>query len=196
MPRKNKSISFDEMIDEIPFGEKWAYIFGTNDSYIIVSSGDVYSSITNMGKTNRWHKLEHRVSRYGYHRVSIKINNKIIDRYVHRLVLETFCPIENMENYDCAHLDDDKDNNNLNNLMWMTRFENNHWNDKIERGASKRRIPVFQYDLDGNYITSFEGLRRAEDATGFDHSKISNCARGKRKEYKGFIWSFIGPDNK
>lgn len=196
MPRKNKSISFDEMINEIPFGEKWAYIFGTNDSYIIVSNGDVYSSVTNMGKTNRWHKLKHRLSRYGYHRVIIKINNKRIDRYVHRLVLETFCPIENMENYDCAHLDDDKDNNNLNNLMWMTRFENNHWNDKIERGASKRRIPVFQYDLDGNYIASFEGLRRAEDATGFDHSKISNCAKGKRKEYKGFIWSFIGPDNK
>ena len=115
---------------------------------------------------------------------------------VHRVILMTWNPIENMENYDCAHLDDDKDNNNLNNLMWMTRFENNHWNDKIERGASKRRIPVFQYDLDGNYITSFEGLRRAENTTGFDRSEISNCAKGKRKEYKGFIWSFIGPDNK
>ena len=196
MPRKNKSISFDKMIDEIPFGEKWAYIFGTNDSYIIVSNGDVYSSVTNMGKTNRWHKLKHRLTKTGYHRVQIKINGERIDQYVHRLVLETFCPIENSKLFDCAHLDDNKDNNNLNNLIWMTRFENNHWNDKVERGASKRRIPVFQYDLDGNYITSFEGLRRAEDATGFDHSKISNCAKGKRKEYKGFIWSFIGPDNK
>ena len=196
MPRKNKSISFDEMIDEIPFGEKWAYIFGTNDSYIIVSNGDVYSSVTNMGKTNRWHKLKHRLTKTGYHRVQIKINGERIDQYVHRLVLETFCPIENSKLFDCAHLDDNKDNNNLNNLIWMTRFENNHWNDKVERGASKRRIPVFQYDLDGNYITSFEGLRRAEDATGFDHSEISNCAKGKRKEYKGFIWSFIGPDNK
>lgn len=196
MPRKNKSISFDEMIDEIPFGEKWAYIFGTNDSYIIVSDGDVYSSVTNMGKTNRWHKLEHRLTKTGYHRVQIKINDERIDQYVHRLVLETFCPIENSKLFDCAHLDDNKDNNNLNNLIWMTRFENNHWNDKVERGASKRRIPVFQYDLDGNYITSFEGLRRTEDATGFDHSKISDCAKGKRKEYKGFIWSFIGPDNK
>ena len=196
MPRKNKSISFDEMIDEIPFGEKWAYIFGTNDSYIIVSNGDVYSSVTNMGKTNRWHKLKHRLTKTGYHRVQIKINGERIDQYVHRLVLETFCPIENSKLFDCAHLDDNKDNNNLNNLIWMTRFEDNHWNDKVERGASKRRIPVFQYDLDGNYITSFEGLRRAEDATGFDHSEISNCAKGKRKEYKGFIWSFIGPDNK
>lgn len=196
MPRKNKSISFDKMIDEIPFGEKWAYIFGTNDSYIIVSNGDVYSSVTNMGKTNRWHKLKHRLTKTGYHRVQIKINGERIDQYVHRLVLETFCPIENSKLFDCAHLDDNKDNNNLNNLIWMTRFENNHWNDKVERGASKRRIPVFQYDLDGNYITSFEGLRRAEDATGFDHSEISNCAKGKRKEYKGFIWSFIGPDNK
>ena len=196
MPRKNKSISFDEMIDEIPFGEKWAYIFGTNDSYIIVSNGDVYSSVTNMGKTNRWHKLKHRLTKTGYHRVQIKINGERIDQYVHRLILETFCPIENSKLFDCAHLDDNKDNNNLNNLIWMTRFENNHWNDKVERGASKRRIPVFQYDLDGNYITSFEGLRRAEDATGFDHSEISNCAKGKRKEYKGFSWSFIGPDNK
>jgi hypothetical protein len=43
---------------------------------------------------------------------------------VHRLVLENFQPIENMENMQVNHKDGDKNNNSLQNLEWVTCQEN------------------------------------------------------------------------
>lgn len=46
---------------------------------------------------------------------------------VHRLVLENFCPIENMGNFQVNHKDGNKTNNKLENLEWATYQENiNH----------------------------------------------------------------------
>ena len=43
---------------------------------------------------------------------------------VHRLVLSTFAPIENMESYDVNHKNGNKLDNRLENLEWCTRSEN------------------------------------------------------------------------
>lgn len=43
---------------------------------------------------------------------------------IHRLVLETFSPIENSEKYQVNHIDGNKMNNNLDNLEWVTPSEN------------------------------------------------------------------------
>ena len=43
---------------------------------------------------------------------------------VHRLVMEAFCPIDNMESFDVNHKDGDKTNNKLSNLEWCTKIEN------------------------------------------------------------------------
>ena len=43
---------------------------------------------------------------------------------VHRLVLSTFNPIENMGDYDVNHKNGDKLDNRLENLEWCTRSEN------------------------------------------------------------------------
>lgn len=63
------------------------------------------------------------VSRCGYEIAPFKldIGMKLL---VHRVVLETFCPVENMEDLDVNHIDGDKLNNNLNNLEWCTKHEN------------------------------------------------------------------------
>ena len=49
-----------------------------------------------------------------------------VDKYVlvHRAVMETFNPVEEMENLQVNHIDGDKSNNCLNNLEWMDRSEN------------------------------------------------------------------------
>jgi hypothetical protein len=43
---------------------------------------------------------------------------------VHRLVMETFNPIENSQNFQINHIDGNKHNNNIHNLEWCTRSEN------------------------------------------------------------------------
>lgn len=45
-------------------------------------------------------------------------------KQIHRLVMETFAPIDNMEQLQVNHKDCNKANNNLSNLEWMTSKEN------------------------------------------------------------------------
>lgn len=45
--------------------------------------------------------------------------------YIHRLVLMTFNPIDNMEEYQCDHINSIRDDNRLENLRWVSRSENN-----------------------------------------------------------------------
>lgn len=53
-------------------------------------------------------------------------NNKKIKK-IHRLVLESFIPILNLDSFECNHKDGNKKNNLLSNLEWCNRSENmNH----------------------------------------------------------------------
>lgn len=60
----------------------------------------------------------------GYHYVNIKTNNKLKRVLVHRLVMMTFCPVDNPETLEVNHKDFDKSNNQLSNLEWVTKSQN------------------------------------------------------------------------
>lgn len=65
------------------------------------------------------------VDRCGYREVILSYYPKIQKQaLVHRLVISTFCPIENMEDYQVNHKNGDKLDNRLENLEWCTRSEN------------------------------------------------------------------------
>lgn len=71
--------------------------------------------------------LKNYLNKYGYKKIILSNDNKkSITLLVHRLVLITFKPIKNYENYSVDHLDCNKTNNNLNNLEWVTSKENTH----------------------------------------------------------------------
>lgn len=63
------------------------------------------------------------ITRNGYEVIMLGYD-LCIRESVHRLVLETFMPIDNMEQYQVNHIDGNKRNNNLLNLEWATREEN------------------------------------------------------------------------
>lgn len=65
------------------------------------------------------------IDRCGYREVILSYYPSLQKQaLVHRLVLSTFNPIENMENYDVNHKNGDKLDNRLENLEWCTRSEN------------------------------------------------------------------------
>lgn len=62
----------------------------------------------------------------GYHFVSLHANNHRQERRtVHRLVMETFCPIENPKETVVDHINGIRNDNRLENLRWVSYTTNN-----------------------------------------------------------------------
>lgn len=81
--------------------------------------------VSNLGRIKEGNKILLPVlNKNGYHSVSIKKNNKTRNYYkVHRLVAEAF--ISNPNNKpEVDHINTDKTDNRVDNLRWVTHFEN------------------------------------------------------------------------
>ena len=62
--------------------------------------------------------------RCGYLEVCLSENGKTKRYLVHRLILSSFKPVENMDKLDVNHINGDKTDNRLSNLEWCTRSQN------------------------------------------------------------------------
>lgn len=51
-------------------------------------------------------------------------------------------------------------------------------------------VPVYQYDLNGNFLAEFPSMMEAERNTGIDNSAICACCKGVHNYTKDFIWSY------
>lgn len=92
-------------------------IEGCNKTYLIDEDGNIYDV-----KEKKFRKPVE--NKKGYYKVTFYINKKLKGKFVHRLVAETFNPVEGMENLHIDHIDCNKKNNNINNLEWVTPTEN------------------------------------------------------------------------
>ena len=83
--------------------------------------------ISNLGniknkKTNRI--LKPVINVQGYYIIDLRVNGSRFTKKLHRLIADAF--IENPENKPYIdHINNDKQNNNINNLRWATASENN-----------------------------------------------------------------------
>ena len=62
-------------------------------------------------------------------------------------------------------------------------------NRKNMESQSTRQV-VCQFDLEGNYITTFPSLCEASRATGISRTSITLCCREKIQSIKGFVFKF------
>ena len=85
-------------------------------------NGDLGIEISSLGR------VKDKVSKafIGYQNIDgyVVITKHSIRYQVHRLVLETFAPIENSENFYVDHIDGKRNNNCLDNLRWVKATEN------------------------------------------------------------------------
>ena len=165
--------------------EGWHNIFidGKYSGYSISSFGRVQNS-----KSGKY--LKPYINKDGYITVCIFYNGKKYPRYVHRLVAEYFIP--NPDKLpQVNHIDEDKENNKVWNLEWVTASENiNHSKHKLEK-------EVQQLDPEtGEVINTFKSVMEAARQLGIDNGGIGMVCRGDAKTYKGYGWRYTNPTEK
>lgn len=92
--------------------------------YWITKSGRVFSM-----RSRRF--LKPKKHKFGHLFLTLMKDNKRYNRYIHRLVLETFIGPQ-LLHQECRHLDGNPSNNHLFNLCWGSRVENAQ--DRIKHG--------------------------------------------------------------
>ena len=96
--------------------EEWKDIPGYQNKYKININGVVINKTTNKEVKQFIHKQD------GHLKVALYINGKTTVKAVHRLLAEIFIP--NPQNKNVVHhIDENKLNNKLSNLMWVTAEE-------------------------------------------------------------------------
>ena len=96
-----------------------SWIIGYEDMYKIYQNGDVESY-----KYKNSRILKHCIDTEGYKFINLSKNSKQKHFRIHRLLAIHF--IENPNNYPVVdHIDINKQNNNLENLRWVTKSINN-----------------------------------------------------------------------
>lgn len=99
---------------------------------------------------------------------------------IHRIVADAYIP--NPNNLpQVNHKDEDKTNNSIDNLEWCTYEYNLNYGSRTERATSKRKKPILQFTLDGDFIRRWDSATDAANQLNLNRNCISSAARGELK---------------
>lgn len=179
-------------------------IEGYEGLYQISNLGNVKSLARYKKNHNKLQKVEERIlkaniSNRGYYYVMLNKNGKQEHKMIHILMAKAFIP--NINNYPIVnHKDGNKLNINLDNLEWCTYSHNNKeaYRLGLKIGAVKNKLgydnwkskPIYQYDLDGNFIREWACSREVKRQLGINASNIRACCNGQRNKAGGYMWKY------
>ena len=172
--------------------EVWKDVVGYEGKYQVSNFGKVRSidRIDASGKKRKGRYLKSCKDKDGYLYVCLSDGN-VTTRKIHKLVAESFigvCPT----GYQVNHKDENKTNNRIENLEYVTAKQNINHGTAIKRRSEKRGYTVCQLSKNGNVVAKYRSLREAATNTGVDFRNIRRCCNGE-KYYKtagGFIWRY------
>lgn len=107
-------------------------------------------------------------------------------RRKHRIVMEEYLGRQLKNNEIVHHIDGNKRNNDISNLLLTTRSEHA----RIHAEILDKSIPVEQYSKDGMYLATWKSAREACKQLGLYPGNISKCCRGYLKSTGGYKWKF------
>lgn len=171
--------------------EKWVDIKGYEGYYQVSDLGNV-KRLAGSPRCKKDRLLTHSVSSNGYLFVTLyNKEHKSKTHRIHRLVLENFNPVEGMENLQVNHIDEDRTNNKLSNLQWLTCKENINYGNRAKKYGEARGTKVRCIETGEIYCST----REAERQTGCAHTHISDVCKGKQQTCNGLHWEYVENDS-
>ena len=177
-------------------GEVWKDVVGYDGRYKVSNKGNVYSVIR---KDSRGVKrggiiLKPRYNRDGYLTVDLCKDGVPKRKSIHRLVAEVFIPNPNGLP-QVNHIDEVKDNNNVDNLEWCTSEYNNSHGTRLERISKK----VTGVNIKTGGVVTFYSTREAgrkgypsvdKACRGVYDDGNGNLIGGDGRTYRGHRWYY------
>lgn len=180
--------------------ETWKDISGYEGFYQVSNLGRIKSLERyvqkNGFKTKKKSKIKScYVTNMGYLRVELSKNKNNRKFLVHRLVAETFIPNNNTE-LQVNHIDGNKQNNNINNLEWITPTENNLHAIRLglKKDFNNKKKKVCKIDENNNVIDIYPSISEAARKNNVCPSIISRCTKGVKKKAANYRWKILLED--
>ena len=154
-------------------------IIGYEGLYAITEDGLVWSY-------RRKKFLKPRPNKDGYLYVNLSKNGKYTSKTIHRLVAKAFSPNPNGLT-DVNHKDENKLNNDVSNLEWMTHKDNCNYGSHNTKLGESHSKPIYCVELN----RTFKSAKEAAEELNLNKGNLSCCLNGKYQTTGGYHWNFI-----
>lgn len=165
----------------------WKDIPGFDGLYKVNEDGDVYSMYT-------MKQLRPSVSNAGYRQFVLHKNKKQYCMPAHRAVALAFIDRSD-EKMVVNHIDENKQNCNVNNLEWVTsKYNNEYGGSKAAQSTYNKYAKNFSiYDREGNFIGKAKGVKRYAKEHGLSPYNLGaminfNKTHDNKRSYCGKIF--------